>query len=836
MSVNAVTIEQLQAEIAQLRIENARLYQHLNTVEHYGDMQHQSWFYLQELPLAVIEWDQDFRVQHWSQQAETFFGWRADEVIGKYWNELNLVYPEDQESVATIVTRLLDGTAQYACMSNRNLTRNGVVIPCEWYSAAFYDADGHLVSALSLVQNIAARVQEEAALRASQAFLQGFLNYSPAVVFAKDLEGRYLLVNEQLAMLMHIPIEAFMGKTDQDLFSSNGELVMQVRSNDQRIVMTGTAIEFEEEVPLDDGLHTYLTIKFPIYDLHGQIIAIGGIATDITERKQAEAALQTERAILTQRVAERTSELSLSNAELARAVRAKDEFLANMSHELRTPLNAVLGLSEALQEEVYGKLTEKQHFSLQTIEESGRHLLTLINDILDLAKIEAGREELLLDDVAIEFVCQASLRMIKQVAQKKNLRVIESFQMNVPSMQADERRLKQILVNLLSNAVKFTPEGGQIGLEVTTDTEHNQVYFTVWDTGIGIAPEHLERLFKPFSQIDGGLNRRHDGTGLGLSLVMRLAEMHGGSVAVASEVGQGSRFTITLPRLTSVHSVTSPAAPATPAAPASDDVPHWALVIEDSLTAADQIARYLSEMSMQSVISTRGRDAVNQALDIKPDIILLDILLNDISGWSILQALKADPRTQHIPVVVVSVIDEPKQAEALGAVASLVKPISRAQLQAVITTIFPGHPATPSTALVVVPETAVPENIPRILLADDNETTIEMLSEYLHVHSYQVSVARNGVEAIQRTVEESPDLILMDIQMPRIDGLEAIRQIRAMLCNTPIIALTALAMPGDEERCLKAGANAYLSKPVRLRDVVRIIEAYLDRTSGGKPN
>ncbi|MFP4440286.1 MAG: ATP-binding protein [Chloroflexaceae bacterium] len=361
-------------------------------------------------------------------------------------------------------------------------------------------------------------------------------------------------------------------------------------------------------------------------------MAVGGIATDITGRKQAESALQAERATLAQRVAERTSELSLANVELVRAVRAKDEFLANMSHELRTPLNAVLGLSEALQEEVYGTLTEKQRFSLQTIEESGRHLLTLINDILDLAKIEAGREELSLADVAIESVCQASLRMIKQVAQKKNLRVIESFQINVPSMQVDERRLKQILVNLLSNAVKFTPEGGQIGLEVTTDTQHNQVYFTVWDTGIVIAPKHLEHLFKPFVQIERGLNRRHEGTGLGLSLVLRLAEMHGGSVAVASEVGQGSRFTVTLPRLASVHAATSPTVYPTPAAPTSDHVPRWALVIEDSLTAAEQITRYLSEMGLQSVICTRGLDAVNQALDIKPDIILLDILRNRCVG------------------------------------------------------------------------------------------------------------------------------------------------------------------------------------------------------------
>jgi CheY-like chemotaxis protein/anti-sigma regulatory factor (Ser/Thr protein kinase) len=423
--------------------------------------------------------------------------------------------------------------------------------------------------------------------------------------------------------------------------------------------------------------------------------------------------------------------------------------------------------------------------------------------------------------------------MIKQVAQKKNLRVVEDFQVNVTSIQVDERRLKQILVNLLSNAVKFTPEGGQIGLEVTTDNTHELISFTVWDTGMGIAPEHLQRLFKPFMQIESGLNRQHGGTGLGLSLVLRQVEMHGGSVAVTSDVGQGSRFTVTLPRVTTIPEACSQPGFSPADAPEADSVLRWALIIEDSLTAADQFSRYLSEMGVQSVISTHGLDAVNQAVDITPDIIILDILLTDVSGWMVLKALKANPRTQHIPVVIISVVDEPKQAELLGAAASLVKPISRAQLQAVITMFFPSHSVAPSSA-VALAEPALPEHMFHILLADDNETAIGMLSEYLHRHGYQVTVARNGVEAIERTSEEAPDLILMDIQMPRIDGLEAIHHIRATpgVADTPIIALTALAMPGDEERCLKAGATAYLSKPVRLKELLRTIKIYLDKPEG----
>jgi len=248
------------------------------------------------------------------------------------------------------------------------------------------------------------------------------------------------------------------------------------------------------------------------------------------------------------RVAERTAELSTANAELARAARMKDEFLAAVSHELRTPLNAILGLTQALEEEVYGPLSDQQQGTLHGIGQSGRHLLSLINDILDVAKIETGELELETGLVPVKDVCRASLGLVKQAAQKKGLRVFFSQDDGVTRIQADQHRLQQVLVNLLGNAVKFTPEGGKIGLEVAGDLEQDVVHFTVWDTGIGIAEDQIAHLFQPFVQLDGTLARRYSGTGLGLALVHRLTEMHGGAVSVESEVGRGSRFTVTLPR------------------------------------------------------------------------------------------------------------------------------------------------------------------------------------------------------------------------------------------------------------------------------------------------
>jgi signal transduction histidine kinase/CheY-like chemotaxis protein len=383
------------------------------------------------------------------------------------------------------------------------------------------------------------------------------------------------------------------------------------------------------------------------------------------------------------------------------ANRAKSEFLANMSHELRTPLNAILGLSEAVLEKVFGPLTTKQDKSLRTIHESGQHLLDLINDILDLSKIEAGKMELDIYSIPVEPICRASLRFIKEQAYKKQIQVSFDIAPAITNLEADPRRLKQMLVNLLTNAVKFTPQGGQVGLEITK--ANGYMHFAVWDTGIGIAEEDLPRLFRPFQQIDSSLSRQYGGTGLGLSLVKRLAEMHGGSVAVESEPGKGSRFTVSLPSSAGVASLPAKALP---------------------------------------------------------------------EGTA----------------VEVGEAPETTCAEAEGAL---------------------------------------------ILLAEDDERNVETMAGYLEVKGYRILVAKNGMEALDLAAAQRPNLILMDIQMPGMDGLEATRRLRAnadvTLAQTPIIALTALAMPGDEERCLEAGADDYLSKPVELKRLIQTIRQHLEK-------
>ena len=464
-------------------------------------------------------------------------------------------------------------------------------------------------------------------------------------------------------------------------------------------LLEGKSVEpYEHRIIRKDGVVRWVRNTSVLHrDKQGTLIAYDGLVQDVTERKESELAVKQERESLAKRVEERTFELQQANAELARAARMKDEFLATMSHEFRTPLHTILGMTEALAEEAFGTLTPKQRDALTSIDESGRHLLALIRDILDLAKIGAGKLELLITPVNLESVCQASLRFIKQDAGKKRMAVVFDFHSDVLMIDADERRLKQILVNLLSNAVKFTPEGGRIGLEVSSQSD--AVILAVWDTGIGISPEDLQRVFQPFVQLDGTFTRRHPGTGLGLSLVSRMVEMHGGQISVTSNVGEGSRFTVSLPLR--------------------------------SAAVADA-------------------DAMPEDADVPPS-----------------------PGVEETP-----------------------PPISAG-------------------------------TTPQILVADDHETNAEMLAEYLKLKGYAIIIAKNGKEAVERTIQDRPAVIIMDIQMPVMNGIEAIQQIRTLPDISPfIIALTALAMPGDRERCIEAGANEYMGKPVNLRKLDGVIHKF----------
>jgi len=522
---------------------------------------------------------------------------------------------------------------------------------------------------LQLNQSLEQRVGERTAE------VHDLYDNAPAGYSSLDAAGLIISMNQTQLNWLGYRCEELLGRPITILLSESSQAVF--RESFPIFRQTGSVSNLELEFIRKDGsLMPVLVNASAIYDQQGNYISSRSTIIDNSQRKAAEAAIQR------------------ANQELEHALRMKDAFLANMSHELRTPLNGILGVSEILQEEIRGPLNERQHTMLKIIDSSGRHLLSLINDILDLSKVEAGKLEIHLEVVSIADLCQASLMFIKQPAMKKGITVEFLPDPLVSTIEADSRRMKQVLVNLLNNAVKFTPAKGRITLAVHAQSEKHSIDFSISDTGIGIARDDLQRLFTPFTQVESSLTRQYEGTGLGLALVKELTELHGGNVWVESEPGKGSTFTVSIPWIPN---------------------------------ASTQKALFAAENS-------------------------------DIPGT---QAAKT------------------------------------------------------------------PKTVKKVLLAEDNEVNSATVGDYLESLGYTMIYAANGHEAIEKAYEYQPDIILMDVQMPVMDGLAATRRLRAapQFASVPIVALTALAMPGDRERCLEAGATVYVSKPVGLKELASLISA-----------
>jgi PAS domain S-box-containing protein len=370
-----------------------------------------------------------------------------------------------------------------------------------------------------------------AALRESQHLLQAIVDNSTAVIFVKDIEGRYLMVNRRYKELFHVTEQSIVGKTDHDLFPK--ERADAFRAFDRRVMAAGTPLEAEEMVPQDDGLHTYISIKCPILDGAGRPRAVCGISTDITERKHEEAAREM---LLTREQAAR--------AELERTGRLKDEFLAMLSHELRTPLTAILSWSQLL---LYRHARpEGVRRGLEAIERSARTQSKLIDDLLDMSRIITGRLCLNVSAIKVPAVIEAVLESVEPAAKAKGIRLEFSGDSAAGRLIGDPNRLQQIVWNLIDNAIKFTPQGGDVRVSLRHEDSHVQI--TVSDTGIGIEPEFLPHVFERFWQADTSTTRRHGGLGLGLSIVRHLVELHGGTVEAASAgKNQGASFTVKLP-------------------------------------------------------------------------------------------------------------------------------------------------------------------------------------------------------------------------------------------------------------------------------------------------
>jgi len=707
-----------------------------------------------------------------------------------------------------------------------------------------------------------------------------FMENLPALAFMKDAEGRYVFANSAYKTILGIDPADRIGKTDDEVWPA--EVAVTFRERDRQILSTGQPLETIDALTDNAGQRIiHLTSKFPILR-EGKPALIGGIGMDITEAKKAEAELEALSRDLEKRVKSRTSELEATqeamvnlvedlndskdelekkaleleelNIRIQEATDAKSQFLANMSHELRTPLNAIIGFSEILEDQTFGELNEKQTRYINNVLVSGRHLLQLINDILDLSKVEAGKLELELSRVNIKGLLENSLIMIKEKAMKHGIKLDSHISQELMGLEilADERKLKQIMFNILSNAAKFTPDGGSITLaarlgtgypvlesEISDsrnntrypipdtqypipDTDRNFIEISVADTGIGIKPEDQERVFGEFEQLDSTYARQQEGTGLGLALTRRLVELHGGRIWAESEgEGKGSTFTFVLPAKAEERKIEIPTEPEEPlpSRPDVDDSRPLILVVEDDRQASELISQYLSDAGYAVACAFDGEQAIQMARELKPYAITLDIILPKKDGWEVLADLKSFPETKDIPVVIVSIVENRPFGLNLGAIEYFVKPVNKEQL----------IEAVRKAGAVLGKEKIT------VLVVDDEPKTVELLTDMLQAEGFNVLQAYRGQQGIDIALEKHPDLIILDLMMPEVNGFDVVEKLRAHseAMDIPILIFTAKDLTEEDRQRLNSRVQAIASKSGSGKeDLLRELERLVKR----KPN
>ena len=680
------------------------------------------------------------------------------------------------------------------------IRKDGSRFPAIVSVTALRDAQENIIGYLLIGTDNTARKQVEAAqalldqrLRDQQFYTRSLIESNIDALMTTDPQGIISDVNQQMIALTGRTRDELIGAPCRNFFTDPVRADAAIK----RVLTENKVSNYELTVRALNGEETVVSYNAATFhDRDRKLQGVFAAARDVTERKRFERTLQEK------------------NIELEHASRMKSEFLATMSHELRTPLNAIIGFSEALKDGLMGQMSDIQHEYIGDIFTSGQHLLSLINDILDLSKVEAGMMALELEAVDLNSLLSNSLSIVREkaAAQRICLELEAGEDLGVP--QLDMRKTKQIVYNLLSNAVKFSANGGRVILRARRvsrstvgtlagawpvhsfpwpTTSYNEfLEICVSDSGIGISRENMAKLFQAFSQIDSSLARKFEGTGLGLAMVKQLAELHGGTVAVASAEGEGACFAAWLPLRTPVQAATTlphSAGAATMAAAESKE--RIALVVEDDDQAAD-LVRLLLEAEGFTVLRAASAEA---ALLLAPQqtlsLITLDLQLPGIDGWEFLLRIRESSTLAHVPVVIIAGLADSNMALTRGAAAVLQKPISRAQLKASLANLGL-HPAQ--------------EHTHTVLVVDDDPKAVEVIAAFLPTPAYAVVRAYGGSEAITLAQRLRPDLILLDLMMPEVSGFDVVEALQRNTdtARIPILVVTAKQITAQDRAALNS--------------------------------
>ena len=690
------------------------------------------------------------------------------------------------------------------------IRKDGSRFPAVVSVTALRDADESIIGYLLIGTDNTARQQvEEERMRLDQRlrdqhfYTRSLLESNIDALMTTDPRGIITDINKQMEALTGCTRDELIGAPFKNFFTDPSRAEEGIR----RVLNEGKLTNYELTARARDGTLTVVSYNATTFhDRDRRLQGVFASARDMTELKAIERSLQQK------------------NVELEDASRMKSAFLANMSHELRTPLNAIIGFSEVLADGLLGDLTDKQRRFVGDIFKSGKHLLSLINDILDLSKVEAGKMLLDLEPVAIASLLRNSESIIKGQAAVRHVRLDLRLAQQLGSMNADGRKVKQIVYNLLSNAVKFTADGGEVILQadrvpraevgVVTGTwarrtfplaESNFLEFlrvSVTDDGIGMSPEGLEHLFKPFSQVDSSLARQFEGTGLGLAMVKLLADLHGGAVAVESAVGEGSCFTVWIPLRAPEDSEPGPEGDRPPAVGRREvpDGARTALVVEGNYRSAELIRLQLEAESFRVIVAASAEAAMLVAEREPLALITLDIMMPDVDGWLFLERLKSSETLRDVPVVIISILADRTRGVALGAAAVMQSPVSRQELYDTLVELGLS-PVSGDQSI-------------RVLVVDDDPKSVELIAVRIRAMAREVLRAYGGREAIAIARRELPDLIVLDLVMPEVNGFDVVAALNADPATAciPVVVLTASTITAEDRSRLNGFVATVMGK------------------------